>query len=192
MPVKAIPTAIPDVLILEPTIFEDYRGFFFESFNARDFRAATGLDVDFVQDNHAGSRRGVLRGVHFQRAPMAQGKLVRATFGEVFDVAVDIRPDSPTFGRWVGVVLSAQNRRQLWIPAGLAHGYLVTSEVAEFQYKATAYYSPSDEGVLAWNDPVVGITWPLDGEPIIAKRDAAGLSLQVLRSTLAKFDHYET
>jgi dTDP-4-dehydrorhamnose 3,5-epimerase len=182
MPVKVIPTAIPDVLILEPTVFGDDRGFFFESFNARDFWSATGLKVDFVQDNHAGSRRGVLRGLHFQRPPMAQGKLVRATVGEVYDVAVDIRSDSPTFGRWVGIVLSAQNRRQLWIPSGLAHGYLVTSEVAEFQYKATEYYSPAHEGVLAWNDPRVGIIWPTDQLPVVAPRDAAGLSLDTLRT----------
>jgi dTDP-4-dehydrorhamnose 3,5-epimerase len=182
MPIKAIPTAIPDVLILEPTVFGDDRGFFFESFNARDFRAATGLGVEFVQDNHAGSRYGVLRGLHFQRTPKAQGKLVRATFGEVFDVAVDIRPNSSTFGKWVGVTLSAENRRQLWIPAGLAHGYLVTSEAAEFQYKATEYYSPSDEAVLAWNDPTVGITWPIHMPPIVAPRDMRGASLETVRS----------
>ena len=180
MPLVAHPTLIPDVFILEPTVFGDARGFFFESFNERDFRLATGVDLPFVQDNHAGSRRGVLRGMHFQRPPMAQGKLVRVTVGEVYDVSVDIRPASPTFGRWVGVTLSAVNRRQLWIPPGLAHGYLVTSDVAEFQYKATAYYSPGDEGVLAWDDPDVGIEWPLDGPPTLAARDAAGLALHAL------------
>jgi len=184
MPVTTIPTAIPDVLILEPRVFEDDRGFFSESFNARDFREVTSLDVTFVQDNHAGSRGGVLRGLHFQRAPMAQGKLVRVTVGEVFDVTVDIRPMSPTFGRWVGVTLSAENRRQLWIPPGFAHGYLVTREAAEVQYKATAYYSPADEGVLAWNDPTVAIDWPIDGPPTLAARDAAGASLDVVRASL--------
>ncbi|MEK0431055.1 MAG: dTDP-4-dehydrorhamnose 3,5-epimerase [Gemmatimonadota bacterium] len=181
MSVTVTPTAIPEMLLLEPTVFGDTRGFFFESFNERDFRAATGVDLPFVQDNHAGSQRGVLRGMHFQRPPMAQGKLVRVSVGEVFDVAVDIRPASPTFGRWVGVTLSAANRRQLWIPPGLAHGYLVTSDVAEFQYKATAYYSPGDEGVLAWDDPSVGIEWPLDAPPTLAARDAAGLALHALR-----------
>ena len=181
MPFTVTPTAIPDVVILEPTVLGDARGFFFESFNERDFRAATGVDLPFVQDNHAGSRRGVLRGMHFQRSPMAQGKLVRVTVGEVYDVSVDIRPASPTFGRWVGVTLSAANRRQLWIPPGFAHGYLVTSDVAEFQYKATAYYSPGDEGVLAWDDPDVGIEWPLDAPPTLAARDAAGLRLSALR-----------
>jgi len=181
MPFTVTPTAIPDVVILEPAVLGDARGFFFESFNERDFRMATGVDLPFVQDNHAGSRRGVLRGMHFQRPPMAQGKLVRVTVGEVFDVAVDIRPSSPTFGRWVGVTLSAANRRQLWIPPGLAHGYLVTSDVAEFQYKATAYYSPADEGVLAWDDHSVGIEWPLDAPPTLAPRDAVGLRLSTLR-----------
>ena len=181
MPFTVTPTAIPDVVILEPRVLGDDRGFFFESFNERDFRAATGVDLPFVQDNHAGSRRGVLRGMHFQRPPMAQGKLVRVTVGEVYDVSVDIRPASPTFGRWVGVTLSAVNRRQLWIPPGLAHGYLVTSDVAEFQYKATAYYSPGDEGVLTWDDPDVGIEWPLDASPTLAARDAAGLRLSALR-----------
>lgn len=181
MPFTVTPTAIPDVVILDPMVLGDDRGFFFESFNERDFRAATGADFKFVQDNHAGSRRGVLRGMHFQRPPMAQGKLVRVTVGEVYDVSVDIRPASPTFGRWVGVTLSAVNRRQLWIPPGLAHGYLVTSDVAEFQYKATAYYSPRDEGVLAWDDPDVGIEWPLDAPPTLAARDAAGLRLGALR-----------
>ena len=170
------PTAIPDVLLLEPKVFGDSRGFFFESFNQRVFDAATGAPVRFVQDNHSRSGRGVLRGLHFQtRHP--QGKLVRVVAGGVFDVAADIRPDSPTFGRWVGVELTADNRRQLWIPPGLAHGFLVLTESAEFLYKTTDYYAPEHERCIAWNDPGLGIDWPLAAAPVLSAKDSAGLSL---------------
>lgn len=171
---KATPTAIADVLLLEPRVFGDARGFFYESFNAREFRAATGLDVNFVQDNHSKSARGVLRGLHYQ-VQQPQGKLVRAVAGEVYDVAVDIRPQSPTYGQWVGEILSASNRRQLWIPPGLAHGFLVLSEAAEFLYKTTDYYAPEFERCLAWDDPSLNITWPLDGlTPVVSAKDAVG------------------
>ena len=174
---RAIPTAIPGVLLIEPTVFGDARGFFFESFNARDFSQATGLSVHFVQDNHSKSARHVLRGMHFQRT-QPQGKLVRVVSGEVFDVAVDIRPQSPTFGRWVGEILSADNHRQLWIPPGLAHGFLVLSQTAEFVYKTTDYYAPQDEGCLAWDDPTVGIDWPLAGaNPSLSAKDCHGTAL---------------
>ena len=170
------PTAIPDVLLLEPKVFGDSRGFFFESFNQRVFDASAGAPVRFVQDNHSRSGRGVLRGLHFQtRHP--QGKLVRVVAGGVFDVAADIRPDSPTFGRWVGVELTADNRRQLWIPPGLAHGFLVLTESAEFLYKTTDYYAPEHERCIAWNDPGLGIEWPLAAAPVLSAKDAAGLSL---------------
>jgi len=173
MPFTAIPTALPDVLILEPKVFGDERGFFFESFNDRDFRAVTGLDVGFVQDNHSRSQRGVLRGLHYQiRHP--QGKLVRVSAGSVFDVVVDMRRSSPHFGRWVGVELSADNKRQLWIPPGYAHGFTVTSDVAEFLYKTTDYWYPEYECSLLWSDPTVGVAWPLQGEPRLAAKDAAG------------------
>ena len=167
-------TSIDGVLVLEPKVFDDARGFFFESFNARDFEQATGLKETFVQDNHSRSSRGVLRGLHYQ-VQHAQGKLVRVTQGAVFDVAVDIRKGSSTFGQWFGLELSAENKKQLWIPAGLAHGFLVTSESAEFLYKTTDYYHPEFERSLLWNDPAVGIEWPLhllDDKPMLATKDA--------------------
>ena len=171
---KAIPTAIADVLLMEPRVFGDARGFFYESFNARDFAAATGLDVNFVQDNHSKSARGVLRGLHYQ-VKKPQGKLVRVVSGEVFDVVVDIRPQSPTYGQWVGEHLSASNQRQLWIPPGLAHGFLVLSESAEFLYKTTDYYAPEFERCLAWDDAHLNIAWPLDGlVPVVSAKDALG------------------
>ncbi len=170
------PAAIADVLILEPKVFGEPRGFFFESFNARDFRLATGLDVSFVQDNHSMSTRGVLRGLHYQ-IQHAQGKLVRVTEGEVFDVAVDLRRSSATFGKWAGTNLSADNRRQLWIPPGFAHGFLVLSERAQFLYKTTDYYSPEHERSLLWCDPAVGIQWPLEGEPRLSGKDATAILL---------------
>ena len=173
---KAIPTAIPDVLVIEPAVFGDARGFFFESWNRKAFAAALGRDVEFVQDNHSMSLGGVLRGLHYQlRRP--QGKLVRVVAGEVFDVAVDLRRSSPTFGRWVGERLSASNRRMMWIPAGFAHGFVVTSQAAEFLYKTTDYYAPDDERTLLWNDPAIGVAWPLEGAPILKPRDAAGTPL---------------
>jgi dTDP-4-dehydrorhamnose 3,5-epimerase len=167
-------TAIADVLILEPKVFGDERGFFMESFNQRVFDAAVGRHVEFVQDNHSRSARGVLRGLHIQAGAHAQGKLVRAVQGSVFDVAVDVRPDSPTAGQWVGVELSAENRRQLWIPPGLAHGFLVLSEHADFVYKATTYYEPKSELALRWDDARLGIAWPdLGVPPVLSARDAA-------------------
>lgn len=173
MPYTVTPTAIPEVLVLEPKVFGDARGFFYESFNARDFAQVTGLDVNFVQDNHSMSAKGVLRGLHYQiRHP--QGKLVRVVQGEVFDVAVDLRKSAPTFGQWVGVHLSADNHRQLWVPPGFAHGFVVLSDGAEFLYKTTDYWYPAHERSLLWNDPDVGIQWPLDGEPLLAAKDAAG------------------
>lgn len=176
---KVIPTAIEGVLILEPKVFGDERGFFLESFNQQAFQAAVGHSVDFVQDNHSRSTRGVLRGLHYQREPHAQGKLVRVTQGSVFDVAVDIRADSPTYGQWVGVELSGQNHRQMWIPAGLAHGFLVTSDSADFLYKTTAYYHPDAEGCIRWNDPGLAITWPLNGQaPSLSAKDAAAPPLR--------------
>jgi len=177
---RATPTAIADVLLIEPKVFGDARGFFFESFNARSFAQATGLDVHFVQDNHSKSARHVLRGMHFQRT-QPQGKLVRVVAGEVFDVAVDIRPESATFGLWVGEILSGDNHRQLWIPPGLAHGFLVLSETAEFVYKTTDYYAPQYEGCLAWDDPTVGIDWPLAGaSPSLSAKDTQGKALSQL------------
>jgi dTDP-4-dehydrorhamnose 3,5-epimerase len=168
---KAIRTDIPGVIILEPKVFGDDRGFFFESYNRRDFREATGLDPDFVQDNHSRSAKNVLRGLHYQvRQP--QGKLVRVTTGEVYDVAVDLRRSSPTFGRWVGLTLSAANRRMLWVPVGFAHGFVVTSEHAEFLYKTTDYYAPEHERSLLWSDPALGIAWPVEGAPLLKPRDA--------------------
>ena len=167
-------TAIEGVLILEPKVFGDARGFFMESFNQKSFDAAVGHAVEFVQDNHSRSARGVLRGLHFQLPPHAQGKLVRVTRGSVFDVAVDVRAGSPTFGRWVGVELSGENHRQLWIPPGMAHGFLVTSESADFLYKTTDYYAPQAEGCVLWSDPAVGIEWPdLGMAPQLAAKDAA-------------------
>ena len=173
-----IATAIPDVKIIEPKVFGDERGFFYESFNARAFREAVGVDADFVQDNHSKSVKGVLRGLHYQ-IEQAQGKLVRTIVGEVFDVVVDIRRSSPTFGRHVAVSLSAQNKRMLWVPVGFAHGFLVTSEHAEFVYKTTDYYAPAFERSLLWNDPAIGIDWPIagTGAPQLKRADADAPSL---------------
>ena len=171
---KATPTAIEGVLILEPKVFGDARGFFMESFNQRAFNDAVGLEVAFVQDNHSRSSKGVLRGLHYQLPPHEQGKLVRVTQGSVFDVAVDIRRGSASFGRWVGVELSEENHRQVWLPPGMAHGFLVTSESADFLYKTTDYYAPQAEGCVLWSDPAVGIVWPDVGmAPRLAAKDAA-------------------
>ena len=167
--------ALPEVMLIEPKVFGDDRGFFYESWNARAF-AQAGIDAAFVQDNHSRSRRGVLRGLHYQ-IQHPQGKLVRATVGEVYDVAVDLRRSSPNFGRAVGVTLSAENKRMLWIPPGFAHGFVVVSEVAEFLYKTTDFWHPEHERTLLWNDPALGIAWPLDGAPALAAKDAAGLPL---------------
>ena len=173
---KAIPTAIPDVLVIEPKVFGDARGAFFESWNARSFSELVGREVSFVQDNHSSSVRNVLRGLHYQiRQP--QGKLVRVIAGEVFDVAVDLRRTSPTFGRWVGERLSADNRRMMWVPEGFAHGFVVLSERAEFLYKTTDYYAPGHERTLLWNDPKVGIEWPFEGDPVLKEKDARGAPL---------------
>jgi dTDP-4-dehydrorhamnose 3,5-epimerase len=170
-------TRIDDLMIIEPKVYGDDRGFFYESFNARDFAELCGVKVDFVQDNHSKSAKNVLRGLHYQ-IQQAQGKLVRVVSGEVFDVAVDIRKRSPTFGQWVGVTLSADNRRQLWIPPGFAHGFLVTSDSAEFLYKTTDYYAPAYERCIAWNDPQIDIEWPLDGgDPLLSQKDKAGCFL---------------
>src|SRR5574344_1864048 len=160
---NVIKTAIPDVLIFEPKVFGDERGFFFESFNHKLFEETVGYQVNFVQDNHSKSSKGVLRGLHYQLPPYAQGKLVRCVVGEVFDVAVDIRKSSPTFGQWVGVNLSAENKRQLWIPEGFAHGFVTLSDGAEFLYKTTNYYYPASEGCIIWNDPELSVKWPLSG-----------------------------
>ena len=170
MAYKVTPTTIKDVLLLEPQVFGDDRGFFFESFNAKDFKKATGLDVEFVQDNHSKSARNVLRGLHYQ-IQHPQGKLVRVTQGEVWDVAVDIRKSSPTFGKWVGEHLSADNKRQLWVPSGFAHGFVVLSDTAEFLYKTTDYYYPEHERSLRWDDPQLGIDWKITGTPMLAKKD---------------------
>jgi dTDP-4-dehydrorhamnose 3,5-epimerase len=171
---NVVRTEIADVLILEPKVFADDRGFFFESFNQRVFEAAVGGPVTFVQDNHSRSKKNVLRGLHYQ-VEQPQGKLVRAVSGTIYDVAVDIREKSPTFGRWVGVELSADNKRQLWIPPGLAHGFLVVSETAEVLYKATDYYAPAHERTILWNDPTLAIAWPLTGQPQVSGKDAAGI-----------------
>jgi len=174
---QVIRTAIDDVLILEPRVFGDDRGFFMESFNRRVWQAETGLEVDFVQDNHSRSARGVLRGIHYQiRQP--QGKLVRVVAGEVFDVAVDLRRSSPTFGKWVGVCLSETNKRMFWVPPGFGHGFLVTSESADFLYKATDYYAPQFERAVVWNDPDLAIDWPATVRPILSAKDAAAPLLQ--------------
>ena len=175
---KATPTAIPDVIVIEPKVFGDARGFFYESFNQRAFREATGLEVDFVQDNHSRSAKGVLRGLHYQLPPSAQGKLVRVVQGAVFDVAVDIRRSSPTFGKWVGEELSEDNHRQLWIPPGFAHGFLVLSETADFLYKTTDYYSATQERCIAWSDPAIGIDWPSIGaEPVLSVKDQQAVGI---------------
>ena len=171
---KVTPCAIADVLLIEPRVFGDERGFFYESFNQRDFQKTTGLDLPFVQDNHSKSAQGVLRGLHYQ-VQNPQGKLVRVTAGEVFDVAVDIRRNSPTFGQWVGAILSADNKRQLWVPPGLAHGFVVLSEHAEFLYKTTDYYAPEHERCIAWDDPTLAIQWPaMSAAPKLSAKDAAG------------------
>lgn len=177
MPYTITPTNFPEVLILEPRVFGDDRGFFYESFNQKNFESATGLDVTFVQDNHSRSSKGVLRGLHYQ-IQHSQGKLVRVTQGSVFDVVVDLRRSSPDFGKWMGIELSESNKRQLWIPPGFAHGFLVTSDTAEFLYKTTDYWFPEHERSLIWNDPEVGIDWPLDGSPVLAGKDAIAPTLR--------------
>ena len=176
---KVIPTRLAGVLIIEPRVFGDERGFFYESFNQQVFDEAVGTHVDFVQDNHSKSSRNVLRGLHYQLPPKAQGKLVRVVQGEVFDVAVDLRKNSKTFGQWVGEVLSAENKRQLWIPAGLAHGFLTLSDTADFLYKTTDYYSPEHERCIHWDDATLAIEWPLFGDPVVSNKDAAGELLAV-------------
>ena len=173
---KAIATKLANVFILEPKVFGDARGFFMESYNATTTREALSITADFVQDNHSRSTKGVLRGLHYQiRQP--QGKLVRVVKGSVFDVAVDLRRSSPTFGQWTGVELSEDNHRQFWIPPGFAHGFVVLSNSADFLYKTTAYYAPEHERCLLWNDPMIGIVWPIDGAPILSEKDAQGLIL---------------
>jgi dTDP-4-dehydrorhamnose 3,5-epimerase len=176
MALKSTPTAIPDVLVVEPAVFGDARGFFHESWNQREFDQAVGRAVRFVQDNHSRSARNVLRGLHYQLGS-PQGKLVRVVAGEVFDVVVDMRRSSPTFGRWVGERLSAENHRMLWVPEGFAHGFVVLSDSADFLYKTTDYWVPAQERSLLWNDPAIGISWPLQGEPLLKPKDAAGAPL---------------
>lgn len=171
---QVVQTAIPEVLILEPQVYGDERGFFFESFNQQKFEALTGIKADFVQDNHSKSAINVLRGLHYQ-IQQPQGKLVRVVTGEVFDVAVDLRRQSATFGKWVGVILSAENKRQLWVPPGFAHGFLVLKEGTEFLYKTTDYYAPQHERCIRWDDPEIGIEWPLIGEPALSAKDQLGL-----------------
>ncbi len=179
---KAIPTAIPDLFIIEPKVFGDDRGFFFESFNRRQFAELTGRDVDFVQDNHSRSVKNVLRGLHYQvRQP--QGKLVRVVQGTVFDVAVDIRKSSPTFGQYVGVELSSENKRMFWVPEGFAHGFVVLSDIAEFLYKTTDYWAPEFERSIAWNDPAIGIQWPIQDDPVLSAKDQQG-------KLLAEAEHF--
>ncbi len=179
---KITPTSIPDVLIIEPKVFGDERGFFFESFNQAKFEVAIGRQVNFVQDNHSKSAKNVLRGLHYQ-IQQPQGKLVRVVQGEVFDVAVDIRKSSSTFGKWVGEVLSADNKKQLWVPEGFAHGFVVLSESAEFLYKTTDYYAPEYERSIVWNDPAIAIKWPINGEPILSAKDQQA-------KTLATAEHF--
>ena len=173
---NVITTRIPEVLIFQPKVFGDERGFFFESYNQQAFQAATGLTTTFVQDNHSKSAKNVLRGLHYQ-IQQPQGKLVRVTQGEVFDVAVDMRESSPTFGQWVGTHLSANNKHQMWVPAGFAHGFLVLSDFAEFLYKTTDFYAPQYECCIRWDDPAVGIEWPLEGEPLLSAKDMQGVNL---------------
>jgi dTDP-4-dehydrorhamnose 3,5-epimerase len=175
--VKVLPTAIPEVLLLEPRVFSDPRGFFFESYNRRSFREATGLDVEFVQDNQSFSVRNVLRGLHYQ-VRQAQGKLIAVAAGDIFDVAVDMRRGSPTFGKWVSADLSGGNHRMIWIPPGFAHGYLVTSEHALIHYKVTDYYAPEHERTLLWNDPELAVVWPLEADPILSDKDQRGAPLR--------------
>ncbi|WP_337127624.1 dTDP-4-dehydrorhamnose 3,5-epimerase [Proteus terrae] len=170
-----IKTEIPDVLILEPKVFGDHRGFFYESFNQKIFEEVVGYPVSFVQDNHSKSSKGVLRGLHYQKAPHAQGKLVRCVYGEVFDVAVDIRPESKTYGKWISAILSATNKRQLWIPEGFAHGFLVLSEEAEFIYKTTNFYHQQSESNIIWDDPDLNINWPIKDSLILSEKDKTGL-----------------
>jgi len=179
---KATPLAIPDVILFEPKVFGDDRGFFFESFNQAKFEAVIGRQVIFVQDNHSHSFKNVLRGLHYQ-IQQPQGKLVRVVQGEVFDVAVDIRKSSPTVGQWVGEILSAANKRQMWVPEGFAHGFVVLSDTADYLYKTTGYYAPEHECSIAWNDPTIGIQWPLDAEPILSFKDQQG-------KLLAEADHF--
>jgi dTDP-4-dehydrorhamnose 3,5-epimerase len=169
---QALVTSLDGVLVLEPKVFQDERGFFLETWNDRLFAETTGVESRFVQDNQSGSKRGVLRGLHYQLPPHPQGKLVRAVVGSVFDVAVDLRRASPTFGHWFAIELSAMNQKQLWIPPGFAHGFLATSEWAEIQYKVSGYYSQGSERALRWDDPEVGVAWPLEGSPILSRRDA--------------------
>jgi dTDP-4-dehydrorhamnose 3,5-epimerase len=178
------PTEISEVLIIEPRVFSDHRGFFFESFNEQIFRDKTELDVRFVQDNHSCSARNVLRGLHYQ-IQQPQGKLVRVVSGAIFDVAVDLRKSSSTFGQWVGCELSAENKRQLWIPVGFAHGFLALADRSEVLYKTTDYYAPPHERCLLWNDPELAIAWPLDSEPVLTAKDQAGLPLQTADTFLS-------
>jgi len=181
--VEVIKTSLEGVVVIEPKVFGDERGFFLETFQADRYQEQAGIDLPFVQDNHSRSAKGVLRGLHFQKTK-PQGKLVRVVRGEVFDVAVDIRKGSPTFGQWEGVILSEENKRQFWVPPGFAHGFVVLSDVADFEYKCTDYYDPSDEGSLAWNDPDVGINWPLDkldADPQLSAKDMDAGSLASLR-----------
>ncbi|WP_316888310.1 dTDP-4-dehydrorhamnose 3,5-epimerase [Ralstonia edaphi] len=179
MKLTVTPTALSELLLLEPKVFEDDRGCFFESFNAREFKEATGLSSEFVQDNQSRSARNVLRGLHYQ-AVRPQGKLVRVLQGEIFDVAVDIRATSTTFGKWVGVRLSAENRKQLWLPEGFAHGFVVLSEYADVLYKSTEYYEPDFQRIIAWNDPVIGVEWPLAGIPILSAKDRSAAPLSAV------------
>jgi dTDP-4-dehydrorhamnose 3,5-epimerase len=178
MAIQVTETRLPEVKIIEPKVFGDARGFFYESFNAREFAECVAPGVEFVQDNHSRSSKGVLRGLHYQ-IEHAQGKLVRVVEGEVFDVVVDVRRGSPNFGKWAGLVLSGENHRQLWIPPGFAHGFVVLSDSAQFQYKTTDYWFPEHERCIVWNDPDIGIDWPIDGEPLLAVKDAAGKRLSV-------------
>lgn len=173
---NVIATPLQGLLVLEPRVFGDERGFFYESYNARQFAEATGVTTNFVQDNHSRSRKGVLRGLHYQ-IQQAQGKLVRVNDGAVYDVAVDVRKSSPTFGQWFGIVLSAENKLQMWIPPGFAHGFVVTSDNAEFLYKTTDYWAPEHERAIMWNDPAIGIEWPLDVTPMLSHKDQAAAML---------------
>lgn len=181
MTLEITPTAIPDVLIIKPKVYEDERGFFFESYNQSIFRQQTGIQEEFVQDNHSGSEKNVLRGLHYQMKH-AQGKLVRIINGVIFDVAVDLRKNSPSFGKWVGITLSAEEKKLLWIPKGFAHGFLTLSDFAEVLYKATDYYDPSSERCLRWDDPEVAIKWPLSEQPILSKKDQQGKTFRDIRS----------
>ena len=176
---RTTPLNIPEVLLIQPRLFEDERGYFYESFNQLDFDKAINRSVRFVQDNHSRSKKGVLRGLHYQVQPHAQAKLVRVTHGEVFDVAVDIRKGSPSFGKWIGEYLSAQNRHQLWIPEGFAHGFYVISEAAEFHYKCTDFYEPECERSIRWDDPILDIKWPIDGGLLISEKDRQGAAFEL-------------